>query len=188
MFLTSISSSARVSLRALPAVATSLLLLACAAPTPPAKPGVGLIAGAALNARSGTKVAGTVKFVQQDGYVDVTVHAQTLPRSQELGFHIHEKGDCNSADGSSAGGHFNPGGHAHGPQGAEKHAGDMPALKSDPYGYATTTFKMTGVTLTEGPNSIMGRAVIVHKDPDDYKTQPTGNSGARIACGVIGRP
>lgn len=169
----------------LPTLSVLLLLTACAAPP---KPGVGMVAGAHLGARSNTKVTGTVKFVQQDGYVMVNVSAQRLGSNQEHGFHIHEKGDCSAADGMSAGGHFNPTGAAHGPQHGEKHAGDMPALVADASGYASTSFKLTGVTLTEGPNSILGRSVIVHKDPDDYKTQPTGNSGARIACGVIAIP
>jgi superoxide dismutase, Cu-Zn family len=173
--------------RTLTVSAVAALLGACAAPTPPV-PGLGLIAAAHLSARSNTKTTGSVKFVQRNGFVEVTVDAQRLPTERELGFHIHEKGDCNSPDATSAGGHFNPGGHQHGPQGAEKHAGDMPALVSDTNGNARTSFKMTGVTLTEGPTSIMGRAVIVHRDPDDYKTQPTGNSGARIACGVIAQP
>jgi superoxide dismutase, Cu-Zn family len=176
-----------LALRSLTTVAVATLLGACATPAPTV-PGLGLIASAHLSARSNTKTTGSVKFVQQNGFVQVTVDAQRLPGDRELGFHIHDKGDCNSPDAMTAGGHFNPGGHQHGPQDAEKHAGDMPALKSDASGFAKASFKMTGVTLTEGPTSIMGRAVIVHKDPDDYKTQPTGNSGARIACGVIALP
>jgi Cu-Zn family superoxide dismutase len=85
----------------------------------------------------------------------------------------------------SAKGHFNPYGKPHGPQGSEHHAGDMPNLKADDKGRVRMTAELDVVTVTAGPASIIGRAVIVHASPDDYKTQPTGNAGARLACGVI---
>jgi Cu-Zn family superoxide dismutase len=102
------------------------------------------------------------------------------------GFHVHEKGDCSSGDGVSAGGHFNPQAkpHAH-PTTADRHAGDMPMLVADSYGEATLTVELDVITIGAGATDIVGRSVIVHKDPDDFKTQPTGNSGARVACGVI---
>ena len=104
----------------------------------------------------------------------------------EHGFHIHEKGDCSAADATSAGGHFNPANKAHGnPSAGEHHGGDMPMLIADAAGNATLDATLDTVTLGSGANGIVGRAVIVHQDPDDYKTQPTGNSGARVACGVI---
>jgi Cu-Zn family superoxide dismutase len=87
----------------------------------------------------------------------------------------------------SAGGHFNPGGkpHAHHAQ-AERHAGDMPNLKADAAGVAKFSFSSDGLSATSGAaNSVVGRAVVVHRDPDDYKSQPAGNSGPRIACGVV---
>jgi Cu-Zn family superoxide dismutase len=104
------------------------------------------------------------------------------------GFHIHEKGDCSAPDGTSAGGHFNPLGkpHAH-PTVADRHAGDLPMLEADASGNATLTATIDLVTIGSGATDIVGRGVIVHKDPDDWKTQPTGNSGARVACGVIKR-
>jgi len=85
----------------------------------------------------------------------------------------------------SAKGHFNPYGKPHGPQGSEHHAGDMPNLKADAKGRAHLVADLDVVTVTAGPASIVGRAVIVHAAPDDYATQPTGNAGARLACGVI---
>ena len=85
----------------------------------------------------------------------------------------------------SAGGHFNPDGKPHGPQSAPHHAGDLPALKADGQGVADQKFVLTGLSIAEGVASVVGRAVIVHAQPDDYSTQPTGNSGGRIACGVI---
>jgi len=103
-----------------------------------------------------------------------------------FGFHVHEKGDCSSADGMSAGGHFNPTGQQHGnPVSGPHHAGDIPMLQSDANGKAVGSIVLSGVTLTPGPTSLVGHALVVHAGKDDYVTQPTGNSGGRIACGVI---
>ncbi len=119
------------------------------------------------------------------GRVYVSAEVSGLAANQEHGFHVHEKGDCSSGDGMSAGGHFNPDGKPHGPQAAAHHAGDMPNLKADANGVAKASFVLDDVTVAAGAKSIVGRGLIVHKDPDDYKTQPTGNSGARLACAVI---
>lgn len=142
-------------------------------------------ASAGLEPTKGSKVIGEVNFEQAGGKVRVTAQVIGLKPNQEHGFHIHEVGDCSSGDGMSAKGHFNPYGKPHGPQGSEHHAGDMPNLKSDARGKAKLTADLDVVTLTPGPARIIGRAVIVHADPDDYKTQPTGHAGARLACGVI---
>ena len=126
-------------------------------------------------------------FEQVGNKVRVVVFVQGLKPGQEHGLHIHEKGDCSSGDGMSAGGHFNPHGKPHGhPSSAERHAGDLPALKANKEGRANVQVEVDGLTVAPGPASVIGRAVIVHADPDDYKTQPTGNAGARLACGVIG--
>jgi Cu-Zn family superoxide dismutase len=86
----------------------------------------------------------------------------------------------------SAGGHFNPFGKPHGnPASGERHAGDLPALKANKQGRANINVEVDLITLTPGPGNIVGRSVVVHADPDDYRTQPTGNAGARLACGVI---
>jgi len=88
----------------------------------------------------------------------------------------------------SAKGHFNPHSKPHGQQGsAERHAGDMPSLKSDGNGNANASFDLDVITVNPGPASIVGRGLIVHVQPDDYKTQPTGNAGARSACAIIER-
>jgi Cu-Zn family superoxide dismutase len=86
----------------------------------------------------------------------------------------------------STGGHFNPlkKTHAH-YSAAERHAGDLPALKADDSGTATLSVEVDVITVTESPTSIAWRGLIVHAQADDYKTQPTGNAGGRIACGVI---
>ena len=131
------------------------------------------------------KASGRVEFESSGGGVAVRATLSGLPPSAELGFHVHEKGDCSSPDGNSAGGHFNPTQQPHGPQDGPHHAGDMPMLKSDAQGKAEARFTLAGVSLGSGAADLVGRAVIVHAQPDDYKTQPTGNAGARIACGVI---
>ena len=140
---------------------------------------------ATLAPTKGNTTAGTVHFVQHGDHVMATVRITGLKANSEHGFHVHEKGDCSSGDGMSTGGHFNPTGQPHGPQHAAHHAGDMPALKADANGVAEMRFHISGVTIGSGPADLLGRGLIVHAQPDDYSTQPTGNSGARIACAVI---
>jgi superoxide dismutase, Cu-Zn family len=133
-------------------------------------------------------VRGTANFEQRGDKVRVAADVSGLRPNGEYGFHIHEVGDCSSGDGMSAKGHFNPFGKPHGPPGSsERHGGDMPSLKSDANGNANYIADLDGVTVTSGPASIVSRSLIVHVQPDDYKTQPTGNAGARSACGVIQR-
>jgi Cu-Zn family superoxide dismutase len=145
----------------------------------------GAKAFAKLEPTRGSRVEGSATFVQKGDGVVVTVVLAGLKPNGEHGFHVHEKGDCSSGDGMSTGGHFNPDAKPHGPQDAPHHAGDLPAVKADADGAATATFTLAGVTIAPGPASLVGRGLIVHRDADDYKTQPTGNSGPRIACGVI---
>lgn len=145
------------------------------------------MATAKLEATRGNATTGTVTFQQQGANVIVQAKVEGLKPGQEHGFHIHEKGDCSSGDGMSTGGHFNPAGKPHGPQDADHHAGDMPSLKGDAQGRADVKFQLTGVTIGSGAADIVGKGLIVHAMPDDYRTQPTGNAGARIACAVIAR-
>lgn len=151
-------------------------------------PTMGPTATATLEATRGNTVTGTVDFVQKNGTVFVVANISGLSTGPH-GFHIHEKGDCSSPDATSAGGHFNPAGKPHGsPLMPNHHAGDMPMLLADTSGKAMLRTDLEGVTVGGGGSTdIVGRSVIVHKDPDDYTTQPTGNSGARVACGVIRR-
>lgn len=144
-------------------------------------------ATAQLQPTKGSKTVGEATFEDMgNGQVHVVVIVHKLKPNGEHGFHIHEVGDCSSGDGMSAGGHFNPLGKPHGgPMSAEHHAGDLPALKADAHGTAKLDATVSGITVSPGPTSIVGRGLIVHADPDDYQTQPTGNSGARLACGVI---
>jgi Cu-Zn family superoxide dismutase len=147
----------------------------------------GPMAMAKLEATRGNATTGTVMFHQHGDHLMVHAKVEGLKPGQEHGFHIHEKGDCSSGDGMSTGGHFNPGGKPHGPPDAEHHAGDMPSLKGDAQGRADVKFRLTGVSIGSGAADIVGKGLIVHAMPDDYRTQPTGNAGARIACAVITR-
>jgi superoxide dismutase, Cu-Zn family len=145
-----------------------------------------LRATAALQPTKGNQAFGEATFEQEGDKVRLIVFAQGLKPDAEHGFHIHEAGDCSSGDGMSAKGHFNPRGKPHGdPASGEHHAGDLPALRSGKDGRAKLDVLIDGVSIGPGEASIAGRGLIIHADPDDYKTQPTGNSGARLACGVI---
>jgi Cu-Zn family superoxide dismutase len=167
---------------AVPATALITALAACSSlPGPSSAPG----ATAPLQAKGGSQVGGTILFSPQGSGLRVVARVTGLKPGQEHGFHIHEKGDCSAPDAMSAGGHFNPTAQPHGPQGMPHHGGDMPSLKADAMGHAEATFTVEGVSLTGPTDGVIGKAVVVHAMPDDYKTQPTGNSGGRIACGVI---
>jgi superoxide dismutase, Cu-Zn family len=134
----------------------------------------------------GNQTAGTVNFVQRGSVVYVDAHINGLSPGLH-GFHIHEKGDCR-ADGGNAGGHFNPAGAAHaGPEGNPRHAGDLGNLNADANGVAVYHAQVSGITLGTGSDSIVGRAVIVHANVDDLRSQPSGNTGGRIGCGLISK-
>jgi Cu-Zn family superoxide dismutase len=146
----------------------------------------GPTAVAKLEPTKGNTASGTVIFTQAGEKVRVEVSLSGLKPNADHGFHIHDKGDCSSGDGMSTGGHFNPLGKPHGHHdGMERHAGDLPALKADSAGNAKLSVMMDVISVSPGPTSVIGRGMIVHRDPDDYKTQPTGNAGPRIACAVI---
>ena len=136
---------------------------------------------------SGSLVSGTLTLVPMGDGVHLTGEVGGLTPGDTRGFHIHEKGDCSAADASSAGGHFNPAAQAHGRSGhGPHHAGDTDNIVADAKGVASIDAHLGGVTLGGGAtHDIAGRAVIVHAAADDYTTQPTGNAGARVACGVI---
>ena len=146
----------------------------------------GPTAVADLEPIKGNMVWGKVSFVQVAGKVTVNADVRGLRPGAQFGFHVHEKGDCGSPDGMAAGGHFNPTAkpHAHYDVG-DRHAGDLMSLKSDGEGVAVYSFETNLLSVTAGPTSVVGRAIVIDAEPDDYRTQPTGNSGARIACGLI---
>ena len=136
-----------------------------------------------------TSPAGNLLF----GFIDFFQKLQAILHPFVF-HHIHQNGDCSAPDGSSAGDHFNPTGAPHGnptgdDAGAQHHAGDMPNVTADDKGNARVDLRVQGVTLGDGgENDVLGKAVIVHADADDYSSQPSGNAGARIACGVIAAP
>lgn len=141
----------------------------------------------ALAPTKGSKVSGTLTVVYEKGVVTLTGQVAGLTAGGKHGFHVHEKGNCSAPDASSAGGHFNPGGMAHGdPNSAVHHLGDMLNIEGDATGTAQVNVKLAGVTLKDGgPTDLRGKSIVVHAEPDDYMTQPAGNSGNRVACGVI---
>jgi Cu-Zn family superoxide dismutase len=156
------------------------------APPPEAQTPVG--AGAELKPTQGNSVTGTLSFIAEKNGVRVGGILKGLTPGTEQGFHIHEKGDCSAPDASSAGGHFNPTAQPHGNPKTKgpKHLGDMVNLKADAQGTAKVDVLIEGATLQSGkPNDVAGKAVVVHQKPDDYTSQPSGNSGDRVACGVI---
>jgi Cu-Zn family superoxide dismutase len=164
----------------IPALLSSLLLAACAT-----QPASGPAAVAQLEAKSGSAVSGTVSFTPAGQKLRIDAQVSGLTPG-EHGFHVHESGDCSAADASSAKGHFNPTAKAHGHYGGmEHHTGDMPNLVADASGNARLSAELELLTLTDGPTGIVNRSIVIHADPDDYKTQPAGNSGKRIACGTI---
>lgn len=162
-------------------IATATLLLAgCAGMS------AGPTATAKLEPRSGSNVSGNVTFTQ----VGERVRIQGMVNGHTAGlkgWHIHEKGDCSDPKAESAGGHFNPRGQKHGgPSDAMRHAGDTGNLVVNERGSATIDLTVDGISVSKDkPDGIIGRAVIIHMQQDDLKTDPTGDAGGRAACGVI---
>jgi Cu-Zn family superoxide dismutase len=145
-------------------IAAALALAGCQS-VPPDAPR----ATASLQPTKGNQTSGTVTFVQVGNTVRVSAVVTALKPGRVHGFHVH-----------------NPHGKPHAHYGSmDRHAGDLPALKADASGRAEASFELDVITVAPGPASGVGRGLIVHADPDDYKTQPTGNAGARIACAVI---
>lgn len=140
---------------------------------------------AILHATEGNTVTGMVTFTKVANGIQVVAVVDSLTPG-EHGFHIHQYGDCSALDATSAGGHFNPENKPHGaPSDTLRHVGDLGNLVADSSGTAHYEWTDTLISFS-GPHSIIGRAVIIHAGADDLKSQPTGNAGARVACGVIG--
>lgn len=166
-------------------IGASLLLAALSLVKSQATAGEPTKAVAVLHPTAGSNVAGTVTFTATGDEVKVVADLTGLTPGKH-GFHIHEFGDCSSPDAKSAGGHFNPGSHQHGaPDSADRHAGDLGNIEADASGKAHLEVSDKMMKLG-GNDSIVGHAVIVHEKADDLKTQPTGDAGGRVACGVIG--
>lgn len=148
---------------------------------PPATPGM---AKALLKGGAAGMGDGEVTFEEMNDGLMVHVVASGLAPGSTHGFHVHEKGQCTPPDFASAGGHFNPAHHAHGGPETERHAGDMPNVVADAAGRVDQRMMLHGAVL-HGAEGVVGHAVVLHAAPDDYHTQPTGNSGPRVSCGVI---
>ena len=142
-------------------------------------------AGAALEPRSGSQVSGFVSIRPMGDGVHVDVRVQGATPGKH-GFHFHQNGDCSAPDATSAGDHWNPAGTPHGAPGSDPHhAGDLGNIEVAADGTGTLSVHLPGLTLTPGDMSVVGKAAIVHANPDDLTTQPSGNAGARVACGVV---
>jgi Cu-Zn family superoxide dismutase len=178
---------------ALTVLATSLLSACATAPAPPRMsdplpPATPVAAARAVLApASGSLVSGTVELRSMADGVHIRGELGGFTPGSSHGFHVHERGDCSAADASSAGDHFNPTGAAHGRAGAGvHHLGDMDNLVANAEGIARVDMHVRDVTLgTRRANDILNRALVVHARADDYRSQPSGNAGARVACGVI---
>ncbi len=134
---------------------------------------------------AGNKAQGTVTFEEVKGGMKVIADISGLTPGKH-GFHIHEYGDCSAPNGTSAGGHFNPENVKHGgPTDKVRHVGDMGNVVADASGHAHLEY-IDNMLSFRGPHNILGRGIIVHAGADDFVSQPTGNAGARVACGVIG--
>jgi Cu-Zn family superoxide dismutase len=180
-FLTRCSSSGL-------ALTVVLCLAACppAADKKPDKPaGDGPIAVTTLEARSSSTVKGQATFTQAGDKVRILVEVSGATPGQH-GLHVHENGDCSAPDAKSAGNHFNPGNGEHGaPDKPAHHAGDFGNLTVGEDGNGKLELLTDHISVKPGTTSVVGRALVLHEKPDDITTQPSGNSGARIGCGVI---
>jgi Cu-Zn family superoxide dismutase len=143
-----------------------------------------LVARARLQPAAGQDVQGEVLFRETDQGVRVQVVAHGLTPGQH-GFHVHEIGDCSAPDFESAGAHFDPAGKPHGEPSSDSHAGDLGNVEADSKGTVETVMMARHVELDPGQRSIVGKAIVIHAQPDDLASQPSGNAGARVACGVI---
>ncbi len=141
---------------------------------------------AVVHPTAGNNVTGLVTFTKSGDAIKVVADITGLTPGKH-GFHVHAFGDCSSSDGSSAGGHFDPTHKQHGaPDASERHAGDLGNIEADASGKAKLDYVDHEISLANDQRSAIGRSVVVHAKPDDLKNQPSGDSDARITCGVIG--
>jgi len=171
------------------AIVPLVCLAACAgsksSTTATTAPHAGPTATAMIEGRSASTLTGTATFVQNGDAVHVTVDVANAPEGVHA-VHLHEKGDCSAPDAASAGGHFNPMHMEHGsPDAASHHAGDFGNMTVGGEGRGHLELDTTMLTVTPGDRSVVGRAIVVHAKEDDMHTQPTGNAGGRIGCGVV---
>jgi superoxide dismutase, Cu-Zn family len=159
---------------------------AATAPAEPAAATAGGTAVAKLQSAAGKNVSGSVVFTQEGDKVHVVADVAGVEPAGKHGFHLHQTGDCGAPDFSSAGGHFNPANTPHGcPADQIRHGGDFGNIEIKPDGTGTLDLTTDLLTVDDGPLGVLGKAVILHEGEDDCVTQPTGNAGARLACGVV---
>lgn len=179
--------SADVPRGAVPLLVTASLFLAALASAPTSHAHGGMMSSTAdLVPLSGSRVSGTIKFHEPKHHVlHITGSVDGLTPGKH-GFHVHVNGNCDSADGMSAGGHFAPAGGRHGAPGAQGgHLGDLGNIVADENGHAEVNVMVTGISIAlMGAESIGDRAIVIHANEDDF-SDPAGNAGARVACGVI---
>lgn len=138
-----------------------------------------------LHPTKGNNVKGTVTFTKESDGIKVVADLEGLTPGKH-GIHIHQYGDCSAPDAESAGGHFNPANTQHGgPNSQSRHVGDFGNITADQNGKAHLELTDKNISF-EGAGSIIGHALVIHAKEDDLKSQPSGNAGARVACGVIG--
>jgi superoxide dismutase, Cu-Zn family len=171
-------------------IVCAITLTACQSTANNSAVGTSLAASARaiMKPTANSSTSGELRFEVDNGAIRMLGDISGLKANAEHAIHVHEKGDCSAPDATSAGAHFNPDGQAHGNRasGAAHHAGDMPNINSDANGNARVDIRLENIELSGGgARDIANRAVIIHANPDDYTTQPTGNAGGRIACGVI---
>jgi Cu-Zn family superoxide dismutase len=187
-------------MRAIYSISAALLLSACGREEPAATtpslpqpeptlptPNVSPPINVQLQPTSGNKASGSVTVSASGPNVTFSGTVSGLTPGSVHGIHIHEKGDCSAPDASSAGEHFNPLGKPHGALDANSHAGDLGNITADSQGNAPVNITKAHATLSGGASTdVAGKAIIVHAKADDLTSQPSGESGDRIACGVIG--
>ena len=166
------------------AVAALAFVTGCASST--ATPPADAQARATIEPRSGSNVRWWAAFTDRStGGVRIAVHIDNAPPGVH-GLHVHERGDCSAPDASSAGAHFNPGGMPHAsPSDTQRHAGDLGNITIEANGTGHLELVSDLLTVRPGPNSVVGKAVIFHEKADDMRTQPTGDAGGRLGCGVV---
>ena len=186
---------------------TSLLviLLACGCATPSTSTGsttrsaanaasiiaasTGPAATALIEPRSGSALSGTARFTTVPN--GLGVHVEVHGAAPGLhGVHIHEKGNCSDPTAANAGGHYDPGGGPRhgGPDTPSRHGGDLGSIEVAPDGTGTLDVLVSELSIDRVADGVAGRALVVHEMPDDLRSDPEGNAGARIGCGVIVAP
>jgi len=161
--------------------ASAILAAGCLTPRTPRA----VRATAQIEGRAGSTLSGTAMFTQSAGLVRVVVDVEGAPEGIH-GVHLHEKGDCSATDFTSAGGHFNPTGAPHGsPEAAQHHAGDFGNMTVGADGHGHLELDTRMLTVTPGDDSVLGRSIVIHEKADDLTSQPSGNAGSRIGCGVV---